>query len=205
MEYPWTKDGKFYYDRREKPTLISRLNVYSKDKKRKLEVLPYGSSSALANKFGDVKFMTWRDDNNVQHSTYRNNNDDEWIPLEEAFENASGLLPLGQSEDGEFVYLSGRFGDEGISTFVLLHQSGEYKRVFSDHATDIEYVVLDRNGMPAVGITYPSESSYVYAQTETKVSKVHKMLAEAFKGQTATIASHTKDAENTVGTRIEVM
>ena len=102
VEYPWTKDGKFYYDRREKPALISRLNVYS-GKKRKLEVLPYGSSSALANKFGDVKFMTWRDDNNVQHSAYRSNNDGEWIPLEEAFENVSGLLPLGQSEDGEFV------------------------------------------------------------------------------------------------------
>ena len=29
VEYPWTKDGKFYYDRREKPALISRLNVYS--------------------------------------------------------------------------------------------------------------------------------------------------------------------------------
>lgn len=193
IEYPWTKDGKFYYDRREKPALISRLNVYS-GKKRKLEALPYGSSSALANKFGDVKFMTWKDENNVQHSAYRSSNDGEWIPLEEAFEQASGLLPLGLSEDGESVYLSGRFGDDSISTLYSLHlKSGEYERVFSDHETDIEYVVLDRNDMPAVGITYPGKSNYVYAKTESKVSKVHKMLADAFKGQTATIASHTQD------------
>jgi dipeptidyl aminopeptidase/acylaminoacyl peptidase len=192
-EYPWTKEGSLYYDSRDRAPIISRLNIYS-GKKRKLDVLPHGHSRALATKKGQVNFMTWRDENGYGHAAYRPNNDAEWKPLNEAFEMRGGLYPIGLSEDNKSIYLSGRFGEEGIHTLWTLNlETGEYARVFADHATDIEDFILDSNGMPAVGITYPGKSEFVYASGNTKIAKVHKMLVQAFAGQTVDIASATKD------------
>lgn len=192
-EYPWTKKGSLFYDSRDKPAIISRLNIYT-GKKRKLDVLPHGHSRALANKKGQVTFMTWRDENNFGHAAYRPNNDADWKPLTEAFEMREGLYPVGLSEDSKSVYLSGRTGDEEIHTLWTLNlETGEYARVFADHKTDIEGVILDSSGMPAVGITYPGKSEFVYAKTDSKIGKIHKMLADAFAGQTVDIASTTED------------
>ena len=192
-EYPWTKEGTLYYDSRERPPIISRLNIYS-GKKRKLDVLPYGHSRALATKKGQVNFMTWRDENGNGHSAYRKNNDAEWVPLNEAFEIQEGLYPLGLSEDNKSIYLSGRTGEEEVYTLYTLNlETGKYARAFPEHTTDIENVILDTNGMPAVGITYPNKSAFVYAKNNSKISKIHKMLADAFEGQTVDIASATKD------------
>lgn len=192
-EYPWVKEGTLYYDTRERPPTISRLNIYS-GKKRRIDVIPHGSSRVLATKKGEINFMTWRDEQGDIHSAYRKNNDAPWQPLTEAFEIAKGHNPLGLSEDNKSLFLSGRVGKEEIYTlFTLDLETGEYARAFPEHDTDIEDYILDSNGMPAVGITYPGKSAFVYAHNKSKISKIHSMLAEAFKGQTVDIASATKD------------
>ena len=40
VEYPWTLEGRVYYDTRKKETVISRLNIYT-GIKRKVETLSY--------------------------------------------------------------------------------------------------------------------------------------------------------------------
>ncbi|MGQ8367259.1 alpha/beta hydrolase family protein [Glaciecola sp. 1036] len=193
IEYPWSMQNGKYYDKREKPPIISKLNIYS-GRKRRIDSLPHGSSRALATKEGQVRFMVWRDEEGYSHSAYRENNDAEWIPLDEAFEQVDGLYPMGISEDNKSVYLSGLYGEEGVYTYYILDlETGEYNRIFPDHATDIEKSIFDSNGMPAVGITYPDKSHYVYAKNESRISSIHKKLAKAFKGQTVDIESTTKD------------
>ena len=53
--------------------------------------------------------MTWTDEKGDLHSAFRDNNDAPWTPLDEAFEQAQGLTPLGLSEDSKSLYLSGRY------------------------------------------------------------------------------------------------
>ena len=185
--------GNVYYDDRVKQPIISKLNIHT-GRKRKIDTLPHGSSRALATKNGQVKFMTWTDENGDLHSAFRDNNDAPWTPLGEAFEQAQGLTPLGLSEDSKSLYLSGRYSEEGIHTLYSLDlQSGEYTRIFGDHKTDIESVILDGNGMPAVGITYPDKSAYEYAAANSRIKTIHKKLTQAFEGQTVNIASTTQD------------
>ncbi|WP_394222451.1 alpha/beta hydrolase family protein [Alteromonas gracilis] len=192
-EYPWSRVGNIYYDDHKRAPVISKLDIFT-GKKRKVEVLPHGHSRALATNRGEVRFMSWMDEDNNAHSAYRKDNDSEWIPLEKAFEEVEGLFPLGLSDDNKFVYLSGRYGPEEIYTLYSLNlETGEYKRIFSDHATDIEDYILDKNSMPAVGITFPNTSDYVYATTKSRIGDVHKMLTDAFKGQTVKVVSRTKD------------
>ncbi|SHF81500.1 Dipeptidyl aminopeptidase/acylaminoacyl peptidase [Marisediminitalea aggregata] len=193
IEYPWTMRGNVYYDDRVKQPIISKLNIHT-GRKRKIDTLPHGSSRALATKNGQVKFMTWTDEKGDLHSAFRDNNDAPWTPLGEAFEQAQGLTPLGLSEDSKSLYLSGRYSEEGIHTLYSLDlQSGEYTRIFGDHKTDIESVILDGNGMPAVGITYPDKSAYEYAAANSRIKTIHKKLTQAFEGQTVNITSSTKD------------
>ncbi|WP_334019744.1 alpha/beta hydrolase family protein [Alteromonas sp. S015] len=192
-EYPWSRVGNTYYNDHKRAPTISKLDIFT-GKKRKVEVLPHGYSRALASKSGEVRFMSWVDENNNGYSAYRKDNDSEWISLEKVFGEVEGLFPQGSSDDNKFVYLSGRHGPEEIYTLYSLNlETGEYKRIFADHTTDIENYILDKNGMPAVGIIFPNTSKYVYAATKSRISDVHKMLTDAFKGQTVNIVSRTKD------------
>ena len=192
-EYPWDKQGDIYYDNRVKQPIISKLNIFT-GRKRKVDVLPHKRSSALATKDGQVLFMRWQDESGKYHAAYRDSNDSEWKNLGDAFSVAQNLIPRGLSEDEKFVYLSGFIGDEVIYTnFKLDLESGEYSEIFDSHATDIEQVLYDENGMPAVGITYPNKSEYVYAKEESRTRKIHKLLADAFGDQTVAIASQTRD------------
>ncbi|MBJ2137437.1 S9 family peptidase [Paraglaciecola chathamensis] len=192
-EYPWDKDGSRYYDNRVRPAQISKLNILS-GKKRKVDVLPHRSSSALATKNGQVVFMKWQDEEGKYHAAYRDDNESEWKNLEDVFNVEQNFIPRGLSEDEKFVYMSGFTGKEGIFTYFKLDlATGQYVEIFEPHDTDIEQVVYDKNGLPAVGITYPGKAQYVYAKDGSPTSKLHKSLAGAFKGQTVSIASHTRD------------
>jgi len=192
-EYPWDKQGNTFYANRVKPAIISKLNIMS-GRKRKVDVLPYKRSSPLATKDGQVIFMRWQDEAGIYHAAYRENNDSEWKNLEDVFSAAEDMIPRGLSEDEKYVYMTGFTGEDGIYTHFKLNLStGEHSRIFDEHNTDIEQIILDNNGLPAVGITYPGKSQYVYATEESRTSKIHKLLAEAFGGQTVAIASHTRD------------
>lgn len=195
IEHPWTKESNVWYDSRKKQPIISKLNVYN-GKKRKVEVLPYDGASVLANKSGSINYMRWRDKTGEFHSAYRKSEDDDWETL--VVESADGheLFPRGLSEDEKYVYLSGGRGDDSVYTLYALElATGEVTEIFEAHATDIENYINDDNGMPAVGVTYPGKSEYVYAQTKSRTAKIHKMLVDAFGGQTVVIASRTQDGK----------
>ncbi|WP_239059297.1 alpha/beta hydrolase family protein [Alteromonas hispanica] len=192
-EYPWDKEGNTYYNNRVRPAIISKLNITS-GRKRKVDVLPHKRSVPLATKKGQVIFMRWQDETGNYHAAYRENNDSEWKNLEDVFSVAEDMIPRGLSEDEKYVYMTGFTGEEGIYTYFKLNlETGESSEIFQSHNTDIEQVIFDKQGLPAVGITYPGTSEYVYAQDTTRASEIHKALVDAFGEQTVTIASHTRD------------
>lgn len=195
IEYPWSKRGNVYYDDRKKRPFVTKLNVFN-GKKRKLETLPHPGAQAFATKQGQVNFMSWMSADGEVHAAYRKNNDSEWQELGNVFENVDDLIPQGLSNDESMVYLFGRKGEKSIRTAYMLDlNSGDVREVFEEHETDIEDWIFDENGMPAVGVTYPGKSSYVYATHKSKTSKIHKMLVEAFAGQTVDIVSRTLDGQ----------
>lgn len=195
IEYPWQLIAMRYYDNRNKKPIISKLNIYN-GRKKKLETLPYSHSYALANKFGDVNFMGWRDENDKFYAAYRENMESPWQSFENTFDFDDTYVPLGVSEDTKHVYLSGRTGEERIATlFKLSLETGDYEKVYEDHSTDVEFSIFDKNNMPAVGITYPGKSEYVYAKGDSRTAQIHKMLVDAFGNQTVRIPSRTQDGK----------
>ena len=195
LEHPWTLISNTWYDNRKKQPVVSKLNVYT-GRKSKVETIPHPGATVLATKSGSINFIRWRNEQGYTKSAYRENEDDDWKPLNLESDEGRELFPMGLSEDEKYVYFSGYRGENSIYTYYALDlASGEISEVFGEHATDVEWLITDANGMPAVGETYPGKSEYVYAKGKSRTAKIHKMLVDAFGGQSVDIESRTEDGK----------
>ena len=194
IEYPWSKDGQWWYDNRTKQPDISKLNVYT-GRKKKLETLPYGRSRAVADKNGIVKFMSWTDEQNTSHTLYRADNDQPWQSLEQAFSIDQSLIPFALSHDSQFAYFVGNVGEKSLQTvFELDLKTKSYKAIFTGMQADISQWVLDaKTNAPVVGIAYPGKPEYHYREGHSQTAEVHKMLVDAFDGQEILIEGSSQD------------
>jgi len=193
IEYPWSKEGNTYYDARKREPIISKLNVFN-GKKRKVEVLPHPGAVAFANRKGEVKFMSWRTKEGDYFSGYRQNSDAPWQDLGTALGISDSLSPVKLSKNGQQLILLGRPPETGILTYYQYDfGSATLTTLFTGHKTDIESYTSNEAGVPAVALTFPGASEYVYSSVESRTVDIHKMLAEAFAGQTAMISSRSAD------------
>lgn len=135
----------------------------------------YGNSCVLVIRYGQVKFMIWRDKNGIFYFVYCNSNDFLWIFFNEVFELLEEYIFLGFSEDSKLFYLFGRYLDDGIFIFYLLSlEFGEYIRIFVDYKMDIEKIILDCNGMFVVGIIYLDKLVYEYVRVDIIIKVIYK-------------------------------
>ena len=194
IEYPWSKDGQYWYDARTKQPDISLLNIYT-GKKKKLETLPYGGARAIATNTGEVKFISWKDEQNVSHAAYREKQDQPWKSLKEAFNIETALIPFAMSDDGNKAYFVGDVGDKEVQTVYELNlHTGEYLQLFDGMQTDIVDWIYDaKTRAPVVALSYPSKHQYHYSSATSQTAEVHKMLATAFEGQEVLIKGTSHD------------
>ena len=198
LEHPWSTDGFTYYDDRIKDTQVTKLNVFS-GKKVKVETLPHGGAEAFATPKGEIKFMTWRDDQYYYHSAYREDEDSDWKELELSEKSKQNLIVESINKAGDKAYAWGTVGDKEVYTlFELDLKTGEYTQVFDGMSTDIEHIIYDpETGAPVVGVSHPAKAKYHYratkSATKSKVANLHKALVGSFAGQTTLFASMSKD------------
>lgn len=194
LEFPWSTDGFTYYDDRIKNSQVTKLNVYS-GKKIKIETLPHGGAEAFATPQGDIKFMTWQDEQAYFHSAYRETEDSEWKELPLSEKSIQNLVIQTINKSGDKAYAWGTVGEKEVYTlFELDLKTGQYTQVFHDMKTDIENIIFDPStGAPIVGISHPSKAEYHYNQSMTKTANLHKALVGSFGGQTTDFASMSDD------------
>lgn len=192
-EYPWRLEGRFYYDDRKKPSIVTKLNVYS-GKKRKITTIPYPGARPFATDDGEVKFVRWVDnDTGYYQAAYRENEDSEWKNLTDKLDDS--YVPISLNADGSKLYLSGDAGEEEFTSYFEFDLKTEkLTQLFSGMKADIAGLNWDPElEKPVVGISYPDKHQYFYAPGESKTKKLHKMLASAFEGQDVYITSQSKD------------
>ncbi len=192
VEYPWTLIGNTYFDNRKKPSVISRLNIYS-GKKIKVETLPFPGATPFANEDGQIRFVRWRNDNFETEFAYRKNDDAQWTNLNN--EQTKGHVPIGVSKNGQYVYFSGSVGEAELSTvFELDIKTGMYSQLFTDLKSDVEWFDWDPElDKPVIGFTFPDKAAYTYAEGKSKTVTLHKQLVDAFPSQQVSITSQTGD------------
>ncbi len=197
VEYPWSKRGDSWYDRRETRPIVSRLDVISGRKKNK-EIIPYRGARVFANDQGAVNFVTWSDDSIYRKAVYRASKKQPWQDISATLNIETGALkPVSINQDGTKIYLTGSVGNQKISSlFELELTSKKISRVF-DNQHQLDFWKTDLNGDPVIGTSYPDRHRYYYSMINTQSPLVthHKKLQKAFAGQEVHIQTYSHDGE----------
>lgn len=106
IEYPWSKIGRYWYDNRSKPPIISKLNIYTGQKK-KIEAIPHQGARVITDKDGNINFSSWIDSKGEFKAAYRKGADMEWNALASAFSSGCQRregLSVGHSRRGRIEH-----------------------------------------------------------------------------------------------------
>lgn len=200
LEHPWTKNGRYYYDYRDHPPTVSRLDIFSGTKKGK-ELIPQQGANAYASDDGKVNFITWSNEEFDYRASYRADQDADWEDLSTAFgENFKTLSAEGVNKDGSKAYFYGRMGDADIATLYEMDLATKKVTRLFDNQVDLSSWQLDVNMEPTVGLSFPAKAEYHYAANKLSSNdvKLHKGLVKAFPGQVVTKQSETEDGSKVV-------
>ena len=199
IEYPWSLEGKYWYDNRSKPSIISKLNVYT-GKKKKIETLPFNGARAIATLDGEVNFISWRTEDAEFRASYREGGKGEWQPLDVSFSEYSPQ-PVAVNAAATKAYFRIPHGERQISNlFELELATGKFTPLFDGLDSSLNSWVTDAVSLePVVGVTEFDRSRYHYVDgASSPMIKVHKMLTRAFKGKDISITSRTLDGKQIV-------
>jgi len=195
VEYPWTKNGDYWYDRRETSPIISKLNIFT-GKKTKRERIPYSGARVFANDEGFVSFATWSKDSISIKAVYRESKAQPWQDISTTLDIETGsLTPVSINKSGTKIYLKGTVGESRISSlFELNLATRKISKVF-DNKHELDYWKTDSNGDPVVGTSYPGNHHYHYSLMNAKspIIKHHKKLRKAFGDQEVQIETSSLD------------
>ncbi len=194
IEYPWSKDGRLWYDNRQKLPTVSRLNVNS-GKKKTVEVLPFRNAYPYVSRDGTLRFVTYENEAGLAEAAYRENRDAEWQSLAGVFDLADEMIVVGLNDAGNAAFLKGRFGEDQFYTIYRLDFANKsYDALFTDLDADIvDWIEDPATGEIVVGKSERAKPRYHYAAVDSSIKTTHKKLAKAFAGQAVDIVSATDD------------
>ena len=186
-EYPWVVKSI---------PMISKLNIYT-GRKTEIERVPFHRADIVADKNGEVRFISWWDKQNKFHAASRESSKSDWQEMDLANGAAEVGKPVQVNEAGTKVYLKADLGEKEISSLIELDLvSGESKILFTQENVDLSTWESDLiTNEPVVGVSYPGKASYQYVQASSPLKGIHQRLVRAFKGQDIFISSHTRDGK----------
>ena len=195
IEHPWSREGKWWWDHRNRPPIVSKLNIYT-GKKTGKETIPHPGALVFANDKGEVNFITWQDENSDLNASYRDSKSEPWKDISNVIgENLSHAVAVDVNRDGSKVYFEGRGNAESPETLYEFDLRSKKLTKLFDNDVDLRTWEVDTNNEPTVGISYPDLVKYHYAanKLDSREIKTHKSLAKAFAGQSINIVSQTED------------
>lgn len=199
VEYPWTKEGNYWYDTRQRLPILSQMDVRS-GKKYQSETLPFRDPQLLVDASGVVKFAIWDNEAGERRMSYRESAKHEWqeMPIDElriSKESNRSHINSRINNKGDTVYLSGEFGEHGYRTIYEMDlASRSFRPMFTDLDADIvDWQYDPETGDVVAGVSYRDKARYHFADSDSVFLKSYRGLTRAFKGQNVSVVSRTKD------------
>ena len=203
IEHPWTLEGNIWYATGERKPIVSKLNIFTGNKKDR-ETLPYPGATPIPDGKGQIRFLSWQTKDGKTHAAFRPTVASDWQEISKLTDiPASSLEVLTVNDAGTTAYLMGiRNSDSMQSIFAFDLASNKVQPVF-EHRLSIDRWITDSEGDIVIAATYPGQVSYHYSNTKPDSSfiKYHTLLSKAFQGQEVDISSYD-DTEDKLITHV---
>ncbi|MDM7861989.1 S9 family peptidase [Alteromonas sp. ASW11-36] len=174
---PWSDGG-------EKISTVHKLNIYNGRMSREITKAPINYSTFIADRQGDLQFVTGTDESNTQR-TFRYV-DEEWVEISSQLGDA--FQPIAMNNAGtELIFVDDYEQDkEGLFAFNL--ETGDRRLIYTDENVDITSVSLnsDRSSAYALRLDdgYPT---YAIFDGESEEAQIFKALLGTFTGYSLNI------------------
>ena len=165
--------------------------------KSKVERIPFPRANVIADKKGNIHYVSWRDIDGNVHAASRETRKDEWEEISIPRDLGREAQPVQINRAGNKVYWRADRGEQELGALVE-HDlaTNSFTPLFESDQVDLSFWESDEfTEEPAVGVFYPGETQYQYSSMDNEMVTAHKMLARAFKGQDIFITSSTKDGQ----------
>lgn len=190
-EYPWRVLQNVYVYNPDAKPLISRLDVYSGEKKQ-LDMAPLGGASLLLDHDDNVRFAYGRDAAQKYAVAWKPQPDSDWTSFElEGFRDES-IFPLRFSSDNRSVYLTGvREGEKYDALYRLDLQTQQLEKVHAFADMDVDDVITDFADREVVGVR--GGESDVWLLKDDPTAQTYQALHRAFPNQQVSVTSTSED------------
>jgi dipeptidyl aminopeptidase/acylaminoacyl peptidase len=193
-EFPWREtNGGWVFNPDAKP-LITRLDVYTGDKKQ-LGMAPLSGSHLLLDHDDNVRFALGRNDRQELAVSWRPQPDSEWTSFElDGFRDES-VVPRRFSVDNRSVYLTGvREGETYAALYRLDLQTQQLEKVHGFAAADVDVVITDFAKRELVGVSgYAERQTDFWLLKDNPAAQTYQALQRAFPGQRVSVTSASED------------
>ncbi|HEY7639371.1 MAG TPA: S9 family peptidase [Steroidobacteraceae bacterium] len=193
-EYPWRILQNVAYDDPDAKPLISRLDVYSGDKKQ-LDMAPLHGASLLLDHNDDVRFAFGRDERQKYTVSWKPQADGEWTSFELDGFREESVFPLRFSIDNRSVYLTAVPDGEKYDVLYRLDlQTHQLEKVHAFPDMDVADVITDFADREVVGVTgYGDRGSEFWLAKDSATAQTYQALGRAFPNQRVTVTSASDD------------
>jgi dipeptidyl aminopeptidase/acylaminoacyl peptidase len=193
-EQPWKQNGMYWAPNWDAKPRITRLNVYSGDK-RELDVAPLRSAAVLVDQKDRVRFAIGLNDAFRLAVSWKPQPDSPWTEFELPGFREEGIQPRRFSADNNSVLFTGvREGESLASLYRLDLQTRAVEKVHAFEDADVTGVIADFADRETVGVRgYGARAQYHWLNAEDPAAKLHAALQRAFKDQRVMITSASDD------------
>jgi len=198
-EQPWRLIGNYwYYDRDAKP-FITRLNVYTGDKRR-AGVAPLAAAAVLADHNDNVRLAIGRNADFKWTASWKPKPDDPWTNFELPDFVEDSVEPHMITQDDKSVLFTGvRVGESVSALYRLDLTDSRVEKVYGFADSDIAWPVYDLSGKRIVGVATEVEKPTVHwLDPSDQAAKIYDALHQAFPGQTVSIATSSSDGSRAI-------
>jgi dipeptidyl aminopeptidase/acylaminoacyl peptidase len=193
-EYPWRNIGAFWQFNPDAKPLISRLDVFSGQKKQ-LDMAPLGGAQLLLDHNERVRFALGINERTQLAVSWKPQPEGDWTSFDLPGFRAESVVPRRFSADDRSVYLSGiREGESLAALYRLDLQTQQLERVHAFENAAVDDIITDFAGRDVIGVSsYAAKRTDFWLLKDHPAARTHQALQRAFPGMSVTVTSASAD------------
>jgi dipeptidyl aminopeptidase/acylaminoacyl peptidase len=193
-EYPWKVMQNVYVFNPDAKPLISKLDVYSGDKKQ-LDMAPLAGASLLLDHDDNVRFAYGRNEAQQYTVAWKPKADSDWESFNLPGFRDESIVVRRFSSDDRSVYLTGaREGEKYDALFRLDLQSQQLEKVHAFEGMDVDGVIADFSDREVIGVYgYGEREADFWLLKDNPAAQTYQALHRAFPNQRLNVTSASED------------